>query len=264
MSSKDNAFDSQKALKGTPKRPEKAFEAAATPDIDPDLYIPRSLKLLATAFIEIIDERYTAKPGSIKAMCMEPEDGTVCIGFYPKDAVLDDTGNLDIYGDPEFFKSISALITDMTAFTVDPDVFAHIDMCGFRAPSKLALYRVLSEYLTHDDFKLTTVDTTFISESRFDPEIKDQQRQNLRAHYSALTREAYQNPQAAAEIFKTVNNSPYIDRREYEEACFVCAHADIGTSLSHILQTICQEDGLQMEDYPYVRSGQRLTYGGYH
>ena len=62
----------------------------------------------------------------------------------------------------------------------------------------------------------------------------------------------------------TVNNTPVSSMKEFYEECYLSGNADLPMSLGHLYQMICQEDGLNPQDFPRAIMGGKPTMGGYN
>ncbi len=225
----------------------------------------QSMLLMAAMFNAIFNTRY-GRGTDFGVMPLERDDGTFGMGLHPAEPTLEEDGSLDVFSDPDFHDAAQEFLTDLDQFTVDNEASVYFDAVGLIAPTKLDLFHVLSAYILDPEFAMTTPDTIFVKDDIFDenPFIARQQRAHMQDQHAAKARQVLESPTNIADILYVVNNSPYSSLKDFHAACFACSYADLPIALTHIYQTICQEDGLDPESHPNVKVGLRPTLGGYN
>jgi hypothetical protein len=235
--------------------------------------VPLSLMMMAGLFEGIINMRYAPHTGQVRSQPFEQGDsGNVGIGFFPAE-LLDETGAydgvLDVYDNPDYFDAMQEFLTDLDQFCIDTDVTIHFDACGFLSPDKMELFTVLSRYLSSEEFRMGTVDSSMLVDDDFDPQFIEQQRAERTAKLAADGRKMYDKLErerdlTACDPLYAVNNQAYATKKDFEAATYVASFAPLPISLAHIKTTICQEDGLDQKDYEHILVGQAPTLGGYN
>ncbi len=250
-----------------------APEQAPEPIVDE---IPISLYLMSKMFESIVNLRYAKRVGDIGIHAFVRDDGHVGIGFYPAelndnaaDVPLDD-GVFDVYSDPDYHEAMQSFMTDLSEFAEGTDVNLDYNACGFTSETKLGMYTMLSEYVSSAEYAMGTPDSTFLSHEQFDPDIEQQQRAERMARHHRIMRDVYKGLPRARRMgdqpdpLFVANNTPTWSMQEFHQVSYVSANATLPCSLTHIFQTICQEDKLRPADYPNMSFGERPTFGGYN